>query len=193
MSEFPIEISFRNMDHSDAVEANVRENIDGLERFYARIHNCRVMVGALHRRKHKGRLYEVHISLGVPGSVIQVNRTGHRDHAHEDVYVAVRDSFNAATRMLEEHVRVARGKVKAHETPLHGKVALVFTQEKDSYGFITTSDGLEVYFHENSVVDGSFNDLHTGSEVRLVIAEGEGAEGPQASTVKPIGKHHVVQ
>jgi len=193
MPEFPIEISFRNMDHSDAVEACVREKIDGLERFYDHIHYCRVMVGALHRRSHKGYLYDIHITLGVPGPDIQVSRTGPRDHAHEDVYVAVRDSFNAATRMLEDHVRVARGKVKAHETPLHGKVALIFPQLKGSYGFITTSDGLEVYFHENSVVDGSFDDLHTGSEVRLVIAEGEGDEGPQASTVKPIGRHHVVE
>jgi len=40
--------------------------------------------------------------------------------------------------------------------------------------------------------DGTFEDLLPGTEVRSVIAEGEGAEGPQASTVKPIGEHHPV-
>jgi cold shock CspA family protein len=190
MPEFPTEVSFRNMDHSDAVEADVRKEIAGLERFYDRLHYCRVMVEALHRHHHKGHLYDVHITLGVPGPDIQVSRTGPRDHAHEDVYVAVRDSFRAATRMLEDHVRKTTGKVKGHETPLHGTVARMSLRE--GYGFITTTDGLEVYFHKNSVVDGKFADLEAGAEVRLVIAEGEGVKGPQASTVKPIGKHHPV-
>ncbi len=190
MAEFPIEVSFRNMDHSESVEAGVREKIAGLEKFYDRIHYCRVMVEALHRHGRKGHLYDVHITLGVPGPDIQVSRTGPLDHAHEDVYVAVRDSFRAATRMLEDHVRKAAGKVKSHETPLHGKVASMSV--RGGYGFITTSDGLDVYFHKNSVVEGQFDDLEAGAEVRLVIAEGEGVEGPQASTVKPIGKHHLV-
>lgn len=190
MPEFPIEVSFRSLDHSDAVEADVREKIAGLERFYDRIHYCRVMVEAVHRHHHKGHLYDVHITLGVPGTDIQVSRTGPQDHAHEDIYVAVRDSFRAATRMLEDHVRKAEGKVKLHETPLHGTVARISLYE--GFGFITTADDLEVYFHKNSVVDGKFEDLLPGTEVRLVIAEGEGVEGPQASTVKPIGKHHPV-
>jgi cold shock CspA family protein len=60
-------------------------------------------------------------------------------------------------------------------------------------GFCSAIDRLEVYFHGNSVVDGSFDKLKAGDEVRLVIAEGEGIEGPQASAVTPIGKHHIVE
>lgn len=190
MPEFPIEISFRNMDHSEFVEADIRKKIAELERFYDRIHYCRVMVETEHHHRHKGNLYDVHITLGVPGSDIAVRRTGPQDGAHEDVYVAVRDSFRAATRMLEDHVRKIRGDVKRHETPLHGKVARVFPYE--GYGFVETTDGMEVYFHKNSVVEGKFDDLEPGVEVRLVVAEGEGEEGPQASTVRPIGKHHLV-
>ena len=37
-----------------------------------------------------------------------------------------------------------------------------------------------------------FDELEVGKEVRLVVAERESAEGPQASTVEPIGKHHLV-
>ena len=188
MPEFPIEISFRNTDHSDSVEANVREKINGLERFSDHIHSCRVIVEAQHRQGHKGHLYDVHISLGVPGPDIQVSRTGPINHAHEDVYVAVRDSFRAATRMLEKHEQKFEGKVKSHETPLQGKVARMSI--RGGYGFITTSDGMDVYFHKNSVVEGNFDDLKDGAEVRLVIDEKEGIDGPQASTVKPIGKHH---
>jgi cold shock CspA family protein len=61
------------------------------------------------------------------------------------------------------------------------------------YGFAEAPDGQEVYFHKNSVADNAFDKLEVGSEVRLVIAENEGVEGAQASTVTPIGKHHIVE
>ncbi len=190
MTEFPIEIGFRNLDHSDYVEADIREKVEGLSRFYDRIHYLRVMVEAEHRRGHKGHLYRIHITIGIPGKDIVVSRTGPQDHAHEDVYVAVRDGFDAAVRMLEDHVRKARGHVKSHEAPLHGRVARTFPYE--GYGFIKTEDGSEIYFHENSVVEGSLNDLKKGADVRFVLSEDGGFEGPQASTVKPVGKHHIV-
>lgn len=190
MAEFPIEISFRNMDRSEYVEADVREKIAGLERFSDRIHSCRVVVEASDSRHHKGDLYDVHITLAVPGRDVVVSHTGPKNRAHEDVYVAVRDAFRAATRQLEDHTRKARGDVKAHEAPLTGKVARTFPE--NDYGFIEMPDGLEVYFHRHSVASGKFDDLEAGAEVRLVIAEGEGEHGPQASTVIPIGKHHPV-
>ena len=115
MADFPIEISFRNMDHSEFVENDIRDKIAGLERFSDRIHSCRVVVEASDRRHHKGNLYDVHVTLGVPGNDIVVSRAGPKNHAHEDVYVAVRDAFQAATRQLEDHTRKARGDVKTHE------------------------------------------------------------------------------
>ena len=189
MTQFPIEIGIRNLDHSDYVEADIREKNKELERFYDRIHYLRVIIEAVHRRGHKGHLYRAHITIGVPGKDIVVSRTGLQDHAHEDVYVAVRDSFRAAVRMLEDHVRAARGYVKTHEPPLHGRVARVFPYE--GYGFIKTTDGSEIYFHRNSVVDGSMDDLEQGADVRFVLSEDGGVEGPQTSTVKPAGKHHI--
>jgi cold shock CspA family protein len=61
----------------------------------------------------------------------------------------------------------------------------------EEYGFLETSDGLEVYFHRNSVPEGRYDELEVGSEVRVIVAEKEGDEGPQASTVTPVGKHHI--
>jgi cold shock CspA family protein len=118
---------------------------------------------------------------------IVVDRTGPKDHAHEDVYVALRDAFEAAARRLEDDARARRGDVKTHEAPSHGEVVRLFAQE--GYGFIHTSDGQEVYFHKNSV-PGGFDRLAVGDEVRLEVAETEGVEGYQASTVHKIGKHH---
>jgi ribosomal subunit interface protein len=114
MADFSIDILFRNMDHSDAVDADIRKKIASLERFSDQIIDCRVVVDAPHRHSHKGGLYDVHINISMPGQDIVINRTGSRNHAHEDVYVAIRDAFDAAVRKLEEHVRKARGKTKKH-------------------------------------------------------------------------------
>ncbi len=189
--QIPVQVTFRNMDPSEAVEANVREKAAKLERYFDRVISCRVVVEAPHRRHTKGKLYSVCLDIGVPGKEIVVNHTGSKNRAHEDVYVAIRDAFNAAARRLEDHARKMRGEVKSHEVPPHGKVARLFPYE--GYGFIEMSDGREVYFHKNSVVNGAFDRLEVGNEVRVVIADGESADGPQASTVTPIGKHHLVE
>lgn len=185
----PLSISFRDMDPSPAVEARIRQNVGKLEHLYDRIVGCHVVVEAPHHRQHKGKLYRVSINVKVPGREIAVNRTGSQDHAHEDVYVALRDAFEAVSRRLEDHARRGRGDEKTHEAPLTGKVSKLFPQE--GYGFIATNGG-DIYFHENSLSSGRFGDLKLGSEVRLVIAEGEGEHGPQASTVTPVGKHHPI-
>lgn len=106
--QFPLEISFRNMDPSPAVEARIREKAAKLERFHDRIIGCTVVVEAPHRSQHKGKLYSVRLDISVPGKDIVVDRAKPVDHAHEDVYVAVRDAFSAATRRLEDQVRKRR-------------------------------------------------------------------------------------
>jgi ribosomal subunit interface protein len=189
--QIPLQISFRNMDASDAVEADIREKVARLDRFHERITSCRVMVEAPHRHHHKGNLYDIRIDITVPGEEIVVQRSGPENQAHEDVYVAVRDAFNAATRRLQDHVRRTTGRVKAHQVPVHGTVVRLFRDK--GYGFIETPEGGEIYFHRDSVVDGSFEDLDVSQEVRLVVAYGESEHGAQASTVRPVGKHHLIE
>jgi cold shock CspA family protein len=102
----------------------------------------------------------------------------------------VREAFEAARRQLEEYSRRQKPhEVKSHEVPPHGTVSEIFP-EKD-FGYITSSEGYEVYFHRNSVVEGGFEKLAPGDEVRF--SEERGEKGPQASTVHPIGKHHIVE
>ena len=189
--QIPVQVTFRNMDPSAAVEAKIRGKAEKLERHFDRVVSCRVVVESPHRRHHKGKLYQVRIDIGVPGKEIVINHAGPKNHAHEDVYVAVRDAFNAAARRLEAHARKVRGDVKSHQVPPHGKVARLFPYE--GYGFVEMSDGREIYFHRNSVVNSGFDQIEVGHEVRVAVAEGESADGPQASTVTPIGKHHLIE
>lgn len=186
----PIKITFRNMDPSAAVEARIREQAEKLEQFDARLHWCNAVVESAGKHKRKGRLYKVTLNLGLPGKTLQVNRAGPENAAHSDIYVAIRDSFDAATRQIEDFARVRRLDVKTHETPLHGAVTRHFADQ--GYGFIETSTGEEIYFHRNSVINDGFDKLAVGAEVRLDVAYGESEKGPQATTVRPVGKHHIV-
>jgi ribosomal subunit interface protein len=175
------------MDPSPAIEARVREAMDKLEQFHNRITACRVVVEAPHRRHNKGKLYHVRVDITLPGKEIVVNRESRLNHAHEDIYVAIRDAFDATRRQLEAYAREQRGQTKWHEPPPHGTVtALLF-----DHGFITTADGREIYFHRNSVVNDGFDTLEVGNPVRY--SESVGDKGPQASTVQPLGKHHIVK
>lgn len=182
--QLPLQISFRDMEPSTAVEAKIRERAVRLDRYYDRIMGCRVVVEAPHGRHHQGKLFHVRIDLTVPGGELLVSREPAQHHAHEDVYVAVRDAFNAAERRLEDYARRQRSHVKTHETPARARVARVFPEE--GYGFIATADGREIYFHKNSVLNDAFDRLEGGSEVRFVEEAGE--KGPQASTVRLVGK-----
>jgi cold shock CspA family protein len=183
----PLEIRFHNLDRSPALEAAIHENAQKLEHFAAKIMSCRVTVDAPHHHQHQGQLFQVTIDIHVPGSEIVVNRSPDQHQAHEDPYVALRDAFNAARRKLQDHVRVERGKVKAHEVPLHGRIIEIHKDK--GYGRIGASDGREVYFHRNSVIDADFERLDSGAEVRFT--EEPGDQGPQATTVVVIGKHHL--
>lgn len=184
----PLQIVFRNMDHSDAVAKAIEERIQRLERFAPQILRCRVTVEAPHKHHAKGNLYHVAIDMHVPGAEIVVNREPIKNHAHEDVYVAVRDAVSAAGRQLQDYVRLDRGRVKTHEAPPHGTVTELYPTE--DYGFITDADGRLIYFHRNSLLDTGFEALTIGAEVRF--DEEQGDEGPQATSVRLIGKHHIV-
>lgn len=184
----PVQITFSNMTQSDSVRERVEELAQRLDRFHKRIIACRVVIRAPNRRQRKGRLYHVSIDLTVPGHEIAVNRNPPEDQAHQDVYVAIRDAFEALTRRLEDVAREGRGAVKTHEVEPHGRVSRLFP--KDGYGFIAGASGEEIYFHANSVLNQGFKRLKIGSEVRYQAEPGD--KGEQASIVKPIGRHHPI-
>jgi ribosomal subunit interface protein len=118
--QIPLQISFRNMEPSPAIEERIRKKAAKLERFHDRIIGCSVVVEAPHRHQNKGKLYNVRVDVSVPGKDIVAGRAKPVDQAHEDVNVAIRDAFNAATRRLEDHARRRRGEVK---TPAQARTA----------------------------------------------------------------------
>lgn len=182
----PLQISFRHMEHSEAIENLVRERAARLDRFAPDIMSCRVVVEPLAKHHKRGIPYQVRIDLTLPGAEIAITREAPEHHEYKQLEVALRDAFDEARRRLEDYVRRRRRDVKHHELPPYGRVCRLFPEE--GYGFIQTPDGREIYFHRNSVLNGGFDRLSVGTQVRF--AEAEGDKGPQASTVRIVGRHN---
>lgn len=182
-----VQVVFRNMDPSEAVEAKVREKAEKLQTFYSPIMGCRVAIEARHHHHHQGNLYQVRVDVTVPGHELVADRQPQDNHAYTDVYVVIRDAFDAMRRQLEDLKRHLEGKVKAHVPVGHGRLVEIAADRQS--GRIETTDGRSLYMHRNSLVEGDFDQVSPGAEVRFDEEQGE--EGPQASTVHLIGKHHI--
>ena len=105
----PLEILFHNLDRSPAVEADIRERVAKLERLADDILSCRVTVEGPHKHHRQGNLFAVRVDLRVAGNDIVASRAPGDDRSHEDVFVAVRDAFDAARRQLQERADLRQG------------------------------------------------------------------------------------
>lgn len=181
--QIPLQITFRGVPPSVAIETVIRERVAKLERFAGgRIIACRVFVQEPNRRHQQGDLFSVSIDLTLPGAELAVGNCSHRENqSHENVYVAIRDSFSAMERKLKDFQAMRRKEIKTHAIHKpHATVSRIFPQ--DGYGFITTPEGREIYFHLNAVIGDDRDMLDVGSEVRFT--EELGDQGPQATTVE---------
>lgn len=183
--QLPLQVSFRHMEHSEEIEKLVRAKAAKLDEFSDHIMRCRVVVEPKGKHHLHGNLYEVHIDLTVPGEEIAVTHEPTQHTEYRDVHMALRDAFDSAGRLLEDYVRRKRHDVKTLETTPHAKVCKLVPEE--DYGFLKTPDGREIYFHKNSVLHDGFDRLEIGTEVAFV--EEAGNKGPQASTVRTVGRH----
>ncbi len=115
----PLQITFRDLPSSVAVEAQIRERTEHLEQVFDRLTSCRVIVEGRHRPQRAGRVAHLCIELTLPGKTITIGRGGAPEfEAHDDVFVAVRTAFDAARRQLDRHVRRRRGEIKSHALPI---------------------------------------------------------------------------
>jgi cold shock CspA family protein/ribosome-associated translation inhibitor RaiA len=184
--QIPLQITFENAEPSEAVSVAIEHEVERLEKYQHHITGCRVAVVAPSTKHRHGSAYRINIWVTIPPHEnIVVSHHPSDDRSHMHVEVAIKDAFAAARRQIEARTQRANGNVKLHEIEAHGRVSKI----SPDYGFIATSDGREIYFHRNSVIDSAFDRLSVGSEVRF--AEELGEKGAQASTVHLIGKHHL--
>jgi len=99
--KLPLDITFKNMESSPTLTADIQEKTDKLELFYGDIIHCSVVLEAQHTDDHKGNVYHCRIDICVPGEEIVVNQSPQEKQSNEDAYTAIRDAFNAAKRQLD--------------------------------------------------------------------------------------------
>jgi cold shock CspA family protein len=171
------------MEPSPTAERHVLRGLKRLEHIGPDLLGARITLARRNPRHLTGNLYEVHITLALPGPDISVSRTPPPHHESEDLVVAIGEAFETARRSLLEYHAVERGDVKHHEPAAAGEVVDVFPD----YGFIRAADGRLVYFHRNSVVGTDWSDVEVGDDVSF--ADEPGDEGPQATTVHVRRRH----
>lgn len=188
----PLEITFHNIAHSDALEQHIRQKFSKLQKLYNRIIGGHVTIELPHQHKQKGNFYFVKIVLMLPGKELVVDQQpGGRIETHTDAYVAANDAFDAAERQIVQHKEKQRGYVKHHQPQPHGLVKYI--NKEEGYGFIQTPEETDIYFHKNALVDIDLDALDVDTAVYFHIDERNGEKGPQASTVKLMGKHHLIE
>ena len=193
-----MQITYRNLKPSEEIEGWILAEAAKLESLYSQLMGCRVAVEVPHRHHRKGSPYHIRIDLTVPQGEIVVKREpslnararqlGEREIKknsevkipHKNLRQAINDAFKAAGRRLQDYARRQRGDIKTHARPPEARVSRVVPRE--DYGFLTSEDGREIYFHKNSVLGRAFPRLKVGTHVRFVEEAGE--KGPQASTVR---------
>ena len=130
MTPRPVQISFRNMAVSSALEQEVRERVEWLDSFHPRIVGCRVVLQAPHRHRH--RPLHLRIELSLPGEDVVIEheppldataRSASRPRpdgdGHQDAYVVIHEAFDLARRRLEDVVRRQRGDIKTQAAQPH--------------------------------------------------------------------------
>lgn len=177
----PLQITMRDIPHSDALDAYIKMKVAKLEGVFSHIVGCHVVVAVPHKHQHQGKQFNVRIELNVPGKEIVVNH----DH-HEDVYVALRDAFDAAKRQVDDYLNRLNRQTKEHDREFVGHVVQLFLEEE--YGFIGRADGARFYFNSDNLVSPSFANLKEGDEVKFI--ENAYSERLQAKRVS-VGKHHI--
>lgn len=180
--ETPLEISFTNIESSEAIEAEIRRHVAKLDKLYDRITSCRVAVELQHRQHRTGNIFDVKVELRLPGGDIVVSREPHRAqqrYAQPTIQTSLREAFAAAARRLKDYKAQQRGDVQVHEVPFQGQVAQLYPDA--DHGFILTNDGTQLYFHRNSLMNIDFGRLKRGDPVSYVAADGD--TGPTAKKV----------
>jgi cold shock CspA family protein/ribosome-associated translation inhibitor RaiA len=198
LMQLPIDITFREVESTPAIEEYVRTEAAKLERYFSPIIACSVIVERPHRAP-SGAVCHVRLEVTVPQGQLVVSHDPslhgdlrdlaitrshiEPDHVklHTHPRTAIREAFRQMRRQLQEHARQLRGDVKAPAVARpRGEVVRLFPVE--GYGFLEASDGREIYFHRNSVLNNHFGQLRLGSSVDFV--EEAGDKGPQASSVR---------
>lgn len=184
-----LEVTYRNLEHSPAIDTLIQEKFDKLERLCNYISSGQIAVEKINDRPNSGSPYRVRIDLRVPPNHELVGEAHPEDEKqHVPLDAVVRNAFSKVERQLKELTQRQREfeQSKTHQASDSTAIVTKLFRE-DGYGFIKTlDDAEEVYFHQNSVSNDDFDRVEVGTAVRFLATEGD--QGLQATTVHIVDK-----
>lgn len=110
------EVTFRDMEPSEALRAAIVERAQRLERFAEDILSCDVTVEHDTAHRHQGNPFKIHARVSMRGKQINVSGSSKNKARSENAYTMVADTFDVLRRRVEDYVRVRRGDVKHSST-----------------------------------------------------------------------------
>ena len=161
----PLQIIFRGIDHSSAIEAAIRQQASRLERFRERVTRFQVTVDMPQRHRHAGNHYGIRIEIKTPSGEVFVTRDP--ELAQKDFQAVLRAAFEAAIGHLENDQQRNPGGSNHDESLLRGRVTQLFVNA--GCGFVESAGGEELYFNTASVGEADRLRLIVGSPVSFTI------------------------
>lgn len=182
------QITFKNIDSSEALEALINKRLARLERYHPVIISARVVVEVPHKSPGSGKNpIGLSVECEVPGRMLVAKGEEEAREAKNDTAeVVVSRVFAAMERQLEDDHRIKQRHVKVTGEPVEaGKIARLFPEQR--YGFVESGGGADLYFTENALHGLRFEELQVGMMVAITAAHDEGPMGPQARSVRKLG------
>ena len=172
-----LKVEARNVELKKGWQMKIDDEKEKLLKHYAGfVLHLRVTIEATTHHKEGG--YEVKVVASVPNDTVVVTRKG------EMVRPLLIEAFDVLTLQLKEILRKKRKSKKQTDAAVVSDSVGVINKVSphESYGFITTFDDREIYFHENALKNVEIDDLVEGDSV--IYGESLGDKGPQASWVR---------
>lgn len=181
-----VEISYHNIEKSQAAEDAIRAHVAYLERIYDRITACRVWVDRRAGTQRDELLPAVSIELQIPGytNLVVAHEPASSENHYQspDLGNAIYKAFRMAERRLldlkqirEDNERIAQ----QGDLSFLGQIAEIYPLE--DYGYLLNKEGALVYFHRDALIAGDFDYLVRGMDAYYV--EETGNTGPLAKKV----------
>lgn len=173
-----LQVETRNVEMRKSWQEKIDDEKDRLTRHHpGLVHNLRISIDETSSHREGG--YELRLVAAVPNDTVVVKRKG------DTVRPLLVEAFDTLGLQLKELQRKRRPSNIAVEEVMadndkSGVIKKLFPYE--SYGFISTNTGREIYFHENALKNISMDQLSEGNTVRF--GESEGDKGPCATWIK---------
>ncbi len=172
-----LKVEARNIEMRKGWQAKIEEEKEKIVRHYANfVLHLRVVIAATTHHKEGG--FEIKLVASVPNDTVVVTRKG------GNVRPLLIDAFDVISLKLKEILRKKRKNQKSGDPLMEGDKfgTIRKVSPHESYGFISTPDERDIYFHENALKNIQIDDLTEGDGV--FYGETLGDKGPQASWVR---------